>query len=58
MYVEKEEKTKFEYNASNNEITQTTNTICQTIYEQARTIFTAKSLCDRLDEMALIFIII
>ena len=37
MYVEKEEKTKFEYNATNNEITQTTNTICQTIYEQART---------------------
>ena len=49
MYVEKEEKTKFEYNASNNEITQTTNTICQTIYEQARTILTAKSLCYRLD---------
>ena len=45
MYVEKEEKTKFEYNASNNEITQTTNTICQTIYEQARTILTAKSIC-------------
>ena len=34
----KEEKTKFEYNATNNEIVQTTNTINRAIYDQTGTV--------------------